>query len=79
MDAGRAWTRLRCRCPVFEGPVFAFEDRRFAYPEARRSTIGLLDERMVVVIWAEADGSRRVITMRKANEREQAKFRGKLS
>lgn len=64
---------------VFGGPVFEFEDRRFAYPEARWSTIGLLDGRMVVVIWTEAEGGRRVISMRKANEREQVKFRRKLA
>ncbi len=64
---------------VFEGPVFAFEDRRFDYPEARWSTVGLLDDRMVVVIWTEAGDGRRVISMRKANEREQARFRRKLA
>lgn len=64
---------------VFDGPVFEFEDRRFAYPERRFSTIGLLDDRMVVVIWTEADDGRRVISMRKANEREQATFRSKLA
>ena len=64
---------------VFGGPVFEFEDRRFAYPEARLSTIGLLDGRMVVVIWTESEGGRRVISMRKANEREQVKFRRKLA
>ena len=64
---------------VFEGPVFEFEDDRFDYPEQRFSTIGLLGERMVGVIWCEADDGRRVISMRKANEREQAKFRHKLA
>lgn len=64
---------------VFDGPSFEFEDDRFAYPERRFSTIGLLDGRMVVVIWTEADGGRRVISMRKANEREQSKFRGRLA
>jgi uncharacterized protein len=65
---------------VFDGPVFEFEDDRFAYPERRFSTIGLLDGRMVVVIWTEADdGGRRVISMRKANDREQAKFRSRLA
>jgi uncharacterized DUF497 family protein len=64
---------------VFDGPVFEAEDTRFDYPERRVSTIGLLDGRMVVVIWTEADGGRRVISMRKANDREQAKFRGRLA
>ena len=64
---------------VFDGPTFEFEDDRFVYPEPRHSTIGLLDERMIVVIWTEADVGRRVISMRKANEREQAKFGSRLS
>lgn len=64
---------------VFAGPVFEAEDDRFAYPERRFSTIGLLDGRMVVVIWTETANGRRVISMRKANEREQARFGGRLS
>ncbi|OQW71316.1 MAG: hypothetical protein BVN33_15295 [Proteobacteria bacterium ST_bin13] len=63
---------------VFDGPVFEFEDVRFAYPERRFSTIGLLDDRMVVIIWTETVNGRRVISMRKANDREQAKYRSKL-
>jgi uncharacterized DUF497 family protein len=64
---------------VFDAPKFEFEDDRFDYPEVRWSTIGLLDDRMVVVIWTEAEGGRRVLSMRKANEREQARYRGKLA
>ena len=64
---------------VFAGPVFEFEDDRFDYPERRFSTIGMLDDRMVVVIWTEAEVGRRIISMRKANEREQAKFKGRLA
>jgi uncharacterized DUF497 family protein len=64
---------------VFDGPVFEFEDDRFVYPERRYSTIGLLDGRMVLMIWTEGENSRRVISMRKANDREQAKFRHRLA
>ncbi len=63
---------------VFEGPVFEFEDMRFDYPERRYSTIGLLDGRMVLVIWTDADDGRRIIPMRKANDREQSRFRSRL-
>jgi uncharacterized DUF497 family protein len=38
---------------VFDGPVFSFEDTRVAYPEPRIATYGLLDERLVAVIWTE--------------------------
>jgi uncharacterized protein len=64
---------------VFAGPKFTAEDTRFAYPERRYSTIGLLDARMVVVIWTEAGDGRRIISMRKANDREQAKFGTQLA
>ncbi|HEU0045874.1 BrnT family toxin [Sphingomonas sp.] len=64
---------------VFEGPVFEFEDDRFAYPERRIVTYGLLDGRLVAIIWTEMTPSRRVFSMRKANDREQAKYRGPLA
>lgn len=64
---------------VFDGPVFEFEDDRFDDAEPRYSTIGMLNGRMVVVIWTEAEDGRRVISMRKANDREQSKFRHRLA
>jgi uncharacterized DUF497 family protein len=59
---------------VFAGTVFEFEDDRVAYPERRYSTIGMLEDRMVVVIWVGAEDGRRVISMRKANARERTRF-----
>jgi uncharacterized protein len=64
---------------VLEGPVFEFEDDRFVYPERRIITYGLLEDRLVAVVWTETPAGRRVISMRKANGREQAKYRGRLS
>ena len=64
---------------VFAGPVFEFEDDRVAYPERRILTYGLLDGRLVAVVWTATADGRRVISMRKANEREQAKFRSRLA
>ncbi len=59
---------------VFSGTVFEFEDDRVAYLERRYSTIGMLEDRMVVVIWVDAEDGRRVISMRKANARERTRF-----
>ncbi|RMB28474.1 hypothetical protein C8J47_2694 [Sphingomonas sp. PP-F2F-G114-C0414] len=59
---------------VFAGTVFEFEDERGAYSERRYSTIGMLEGRMVVVIWVDAEDGRRVISMRKANARERTRF-----
>ena len=64
---------------VFDGPVFEFEDVRSEYPERRIITYGLLADRLVAVVWTPTDSGRRVISMRKANEREQAKFRDRLA
>lgn len=63
---------------VFEGPVFESEDDRFDYPERRYATIGLLGDRLVAVVWTETITGRRVISMRKANDREYSKYRAKL-
>ena len=47
------------------------EDVRFVYPEPRFVTKGWLDARLVVVVWTPVGSGRRVISMRKANDREQ--------
>ena len=64
---------------VFAGKVFIREDDRFDYGEDRWITVGLLDERMVVVVWTQRGNARHVISMRKANEREQARYRNRLA
>ncbi|WP_454884771.1 BrnT family toxin [Sphingomonas oryzagri] len=63
---------------VFEGPEFTQEDTRFEYPERRFQTYGLLHGRMVMVVWAETAGGRHIISMRKCNDREQARYRQRL-
>lgn len=64
---------------VFDGPQFTLEDIRFPYPERRYATFGLIADRMVVLIWAEAEDGRRIISMRKANDREVARYRSRLA
>jgi uncharacterized DUF497 family protein len=59
---------------VFDGSEFTFEDTRFDYPEPRYATYGLLDGRLIAVIWTETAYGRRIISMRKANGREQAQY-----
>jgi len=53
---------------VFAGPTFTFADLRFDYPEERFVTIGLLEGRMVQVVWTPASNGRRIISMRKTND-----------
>jgi uncharacterized protein len=51
-----------------------FEDQRNDYGEVRYITIGMLEKRMVYVAWTMRDGAHRIISMRKANDREQKKY-----
>ena len=59
---------------VFSGPHLTFDDIRFEYGEERYVTIGRLNDRLVVIAWTPRDGTRRIISMRKANGREQKKY-----
>lgn len=59
---------------VFTGREFTEEDVRYGYGERRWVTVGFLDRRMVVVVWTDRDGARRIISLRKANGREQARY-----
>lgn len=61
-----------------EGPTFTQQDTRYEYPEPRYQTYGLLDGRLVMTAWTPVKGGVRVISMRKCNEREQAKFNRRL-
>ncbi len=60
---------------VFEGQHFTAPDLRKKYGETRYITIGWLGTRLVVFVWTPRGGDVcRVISMRKANEREQTKY-----
>ncbi len=62
---------------VFAAALTTFRDERANYGELRQITIGYLDGRMVVVVWTQRGDTRRIISMRKANDREQARHRGR--
>ena len=59
---------------VFAGVNVTAEDARFDYGEPRFTTVGVLDGRMVILVWRPRGEVRRIISMRKANEREIEKF-----
>jgi hypothetical protein len=59
---------------VFEGPTFTFEDNRQDYGEQRWVTIGLLGEKVVVIVHTETAEEIRVISMREASHNEQVLF-----
>ena len=59
---------------VFAGSALTVEDDRRDYGEDRFITIGFLDGAMVVLVWTPRGGADRIISMRKANERERALY-----
>mgnify|MGYP000061878246 FL=1 len=59
---------------VFNGATLTMEDNRRDYGEPRNITYGYLNGREVVIVWTQRETSKRIISMRKANEREQQKF-----
>lgn len=63
---------------VFAGQTFRFEDHRADYGEVRMIAVGMLRSRMVVLVYTDRPTGRHIISMRKANEREQARYRQEL-
>ena len=63
---------------VLQGPALTFRDIRIDYGEVRWITIGLLQNRMIVVAWTQRGEAYRVISMRKANDKEQKSYSGRL-
>jgi uncharacterized DUF497 family protein len=59
---------------LFEGDHLTIVDHRKNYGEERLMSVGFIDGRMVFIAWTRRDEAVRVISMRKANEREQAKY-----
>jgi hypothetical protein len=63
---------------VFDGVTLDAPDDRTDYGEVRMITVGHLLGRMVIVVWTPRRDARHVISMRKANDREQARYRQRL-
>jgi uncharacterized DUF497 family protein len=59
---------------LFRGDTLDFPDDRRDYGELRMLTVGHLRGRMVIVVWTPRWNARHVISMRKANAREKARF-----
>ena len=55
---------------VFDGVTYTFEDDRFSYDEQRFVTLGLLAGIPVSIVHTETDHEIRVISFRKATNRE---------
>jgi len=63
---------------VFVGVNLERPDERRDYGELRVITVGYLRGRMVIVCWTARGEARHVFSMRKANDREKAKYGAEL-
>jgi uncharacterized DUF497 family protein len=63
---------FRDAASVFEGPTYTFEDDRFAYQERRFATLGFLGDVAVSIVHTETSKVIRIISFRKATDREEA-------
>jgi len=59
---------------VFDGLHFTGQDKRMDYEEDRFITVGWLDGDMIVMVWTPRGKVRRIISMRKANDREKTLY-----
>ena len=63
---------------VFAGLTFEVEDTRRDYGETRMICFGHLANRLVVIGYTQRGAVRHIFSMRKANEREQARIGPRL-
>ncbi|MBF0603737.1 MAG: BrnT family toxin [Nitrospirae bacterium] len=69
---------FRSAAEVFAGRIYEIEDMRWDYGEHRIMCFGELNGRMVVVGYVQRGEARHVFSMRKANEREIARYQNRL-
>jgi uncharacterized protein len=68
-----------CDAPiVWSGQHFTKIDDRIDYGEERLITVGLIENIMVIIAWTRRGKARRIISMRKCNEREQTYYKQQL-
>jgi uncharacterized protein len=63
---------------VFSGATLTLLDDRKDYGEPRYQTYGRLGRRLVMVVWTPRGADRHVISMRKCNAREEARYAARL-
>ena len=63
---------------ILDGPTLTVRDSRKEYGEERNISIGFLDGTMVVLVWTLRGDVHRIISLRKANERERRFYAGRF-
>ncbi len=56
---------------ILNGPALTARDGRKEYGEERNISIGFPDDAMAVVVWTLRGEAHRIVSLRKANERER--------
>jgi len=59
---------------VFAGETIDIPDMRHNYGEPRINSVGYLRGRMVIICWTPRGNARHIISMRKTNAREKARY-----
>ncbi len=83
--AKRAWTLVERgldfekAANVFAGVTRTLQDDRQNYGEPRFQTYGMLGHRLVMIVWTPRGADRHVISMRKCNAREKARYQARLA
>jgi uncharacterized DUF497 family protein len=62
---------------LFDGrPIYTYPSPREG--EQRFVSVGIIEHRFIAVIWMERDNARRIISMRRARDGEERKYRALL-
>ena len=65
---------LSAAAELFKGPTAVIADARRDYGEARQVAYGFIRQRLFVCVYVDRGETRRIISLRKANKREQHAF-----
>ena len=63
---------------VFAGRTATISDDRFDYGETRFITAGVLDNRVVVMVWTQRGEARHIISMRHCHAKEEEVWRRRM-
>jgi uncharacterized DUF497 family protein len=59
---------------LFAAPHVSIADDRFDYGETRQVAFGLINDRLFACVFVDRNGERRIISLRKANQREAKRY-----
>ena len=59
---------------LFAGPHVSVSDDRFDYGETRRVAFGRINDRLFACVYVDRNGERRIVSLRKANQREVKRY-----